>query len=281
MPLKIVTADERRATASKRGSVLIVGPTGCGKTSLLYTLPADSTLALDYEGGFKSVQTWPGHSIELRTFLDTADVVALITGPDPALPNTELLSVAHYEDVKKRYPDFDATSYENIFFDSVSELSYAAKRWSMQQPRAFTDRGVADIRGAYGVLADAMLSLLRHLQHSQKNVFFVGKLMQDDKGQYEPMLEGAKTGRELPYIVDQVVSMSFFDQVDGAWRHNPAGGQTRAFCCRAGNPFGLPAKERTMGNIEMIEEPHLGKLIAKINAPVAASAAAALTTNLK
>jgi hypothetical protein len=40
----------------------------------------------------------------------------------------------------------------------------------------------------------------------------------------------------------------------------------RAFVCTAPNPWGYPAKDRA-GRLEQIEQPHLGKLIAKLVGP--------------
>jgi hypothetical protein len=280
MALKIITADARRANAAKRGSIFVVGEPGVGKTCLLWGLPEQETLALDFEGGFKSVSSWGGDSFEIRTFLDAADIACLIGGGDPALPDNELLSSAHYNAVKDRYADFNIDKYGYIFFDSISELSFAAWQYARQQPRAFNDKGAFDPWGAYGTLAENMTTMIRHMQHSNKNIIFVGRLEMTKAG-YKPQLEGAKTAKDLPYIVDQVVSMSFFDYANGGWTHNPHGGEYRAFCCRANNPFGLPAKERTLGNVEMIEEAHIGKLMAKINQPVTAAAGQALNSTLR
>ena len=83
MALKIISADERMAQAHLRGSVFVGGGYKVGKTSLLYTLPADTTLALDFEGGFKSVETWRGDVIEIRDFVDAVDIACLIGGIDP------------------------------------------------------------------------------------------------------------------------------------------------------------------------------------------------------
>ena len=71
-------------------------------------------------------------------------------------------------------------------------------------------------------------------------------------------MEGAKTGRELPGIVDQIITMQWVDFGDGK--------PVRAFVCTSPNPWGYPAKDRA-GRLEQIEEPHLGKLIAKLVGP--------------
>ena len=79
-------------------------------------------------------------------------------------------------------------------------------------------------------------------------------------------MEGGKVGRELPGIVDQVVSLSLFSRVgDGPWLHDPERGTERRFVCKAGNAFGLPAKDRS-GRLDETEPPDLGALLRKINA---------------
>ncbi len=81
-----------------------------------------------------------------------------------------------------------------------------------------------------------------------------------------PQMEGGKAGRELPGIVDQVITMSLFEPDGDGWQHAPATGQIRRLVCRAGNPFSLPAKDRS-GRLDVTEPPDLGALLAKINAP--------------
>ena len=77
-------------------------------------------------------------------------------------------------------------------------------------------------------------------------------------------MEGGKAGRELPGIVDQVISMSLFAPDGDGWRHDPERADIRRLVCRAGNPFALPSKDRS-GSLDMTEPPDLGALLAKIN----------------
>lgn len=74
-----------------------------------------------------------------------------------------------------------------------------------------------------------------------------------------------KAARELPGIVDQVVSMALFSRDGDAWRHDPERGSERRLVCRAGNAFGLPAKDRS-GRLDETEPPDLAALLRKINA---------------
>jgi hypothetical protein len=88
-----------------------------------------------------------------------------------------------------------------------------------------------------------------------KNVFFVGILenLKDEFNvtSWELQIEGSKTGKELPGIVDQIVTMQFIDFGDGK--------AVRALVCTQPNAWKYPAKDRS-GRLEQIEEPHLGKL---------------------
>ena len=77
-------------------------------------------------------------------------------------------------------------------------------------------------------------------------------------------MEGGKAARELPGIVDQVISMSRFTAEGDAWRHEPDRGGVRRFVCQAANPFGLPGKDRS-GRLDLTEPPDLSALIRKIN----------------
>jgi hypothetical protein len=101
------------------------------------------------------------------------------------------------------------------------------------------------------------------MQHARsKTVIFVSVLEKivDDFGvsRWEIQLEGQRTGRELPAIVDEVITMHFVDFGDG----KPP---VRAFVCGP-NALGLPGKDRS-GRLSQFEEPHLGKLFAKLTPP--------------
>src|SRR5262249_33865270 len=109
----------------------------------------------------------------------------------------------------------------------------------------------------YGVLAREMILWLHHLQHARaKHVVFVGVLERNVDDFNIIQCEGSKTGRELPGIVDQILTYQFLDFGDG----KPP---TRGFVCISPNSWSYPAKDRS-GRLEQIEEPDLGKLLSKL-----------------
>lgn len=259
MTLKIITANER---AAEKGGVkaLILGPYGIGKTSLLRTLNPATTLFVDGEAGDLAVQDVDVDAMRPETWPECRHLAAFIGGPNHSFAPDASYSPDHYEAAVQMFGSADALDkFDTIFVDSITKVSRLCLQWASQQPEAYNDKGKKDLRGAYGLLGREMLAWVTQLQHCRgKNVIFTCAMEQtkDDFGRmvWEPHLEGAKTGRELPGIVDEVISMTLLDDGEG--------GVYRGFVTHKDNPFGLPAKDRS-GRLDLIEEPHLGKLIAK------------------
>ena len=272
MSLQIVTADERLSGASAKTTMAIFGPTGAGKTSLLKTLPPADTLCLDFEAGMKSVQDWKGESISIRAFTDAIDIACLIGGVNPAADPNGFYSEGHYQHLSQTYPEMVQMINDKriIFVDSITDLTRQAMAWAKTQPQAFSEKtGKPDIRGAYGLLASEVIGLLKHLQHAPgKTVIFVGileKVVDEfNRTNWQPQMEGGKAARELPGIVDQVLTLSLFAPEEDGWRHDPEKAQERRLVCQSGNPFGLPAKDRS-GRLDVTEPADLGALLSKIN----------------
>src|SRR5512134_106503 len=285
--VRIVTAEERLSAANNKTSLAIFGLPGVGKTTLLKTLPADKTVCLDLEAGMKSVQDWAGASIPVRSFADFRDLAVLIGGADPAADANGWYSERHFQHVRSALAGsgletFLATT-PIVFVDSITDLTRQAMAFARQQPEAVSERtGKADVRGAYGVLGREVIQALKHLQHAPgKTVIFVGVLEKITDAfnvvTWQPQMEGSKAGRELPGIVDQVISMHLFARdADGGYVLDEKASERR-LVCQAGNPYGLPAKDRS-GRLAITEPPDLGALLAKINktaAQVATPAASA------
>jgi hypothetical protein len=257
--MQIISADER--LREQRGAkVLIVGPTGVGKTSLLRTLNPAHTLFLDVEAGDLSVLDLPVSTVRVDDWLSARDLACRIGGPNKSFPPTACYSQAHYGAIGGGLKDLDR--YKTIFVDSITAVSRLSFRWAEQQPEAFSERtGKKDIRGAYGLHAREMILWLNQLQHARdKNVVFVGileKIVDEfNHAEWQLQMEGAKTGRELPAIVDQIISYQFLNFGDD----KPP---IRGLVCTAPNPWNYPAKDRS-GRLDQVEQPDLGKLLTKL-----------------
>jgi hypothetical protein len=256
---QIIPATDR--TATPRGAkALIVGPTGVGKTSLLRTLDLGSTLFVDIEAGDICVSDLAVDTFRPRTWPQCRDLAVVLAGANPAVPADAVYSQAHYDSAITELGS--PRQYGTFFIDSLTAVGRLCFAWASQQPEAFSERsGKRDLRGAYGLHAREMVAWLMHLQQARAvNVVFLGILetVIDDynRTEHRLQLEGTRTGRELPAVVDQVITMHWVDFGDGAL--------TRAFVCTTPNPWQFPAKDRS-GRLEQIEQPHLGKLLAKLS----------------
>jgi hypothetical protein len=266
--MKIITTGT--GTTDQRGAkVLIAGPTGVGKTSLLRTVDLSTTLFIAVEPGDLAVQDLAVDTLRPRTWPECRDLAVALAGANPAVPETACYSAAHYAAVKDQLGDPEQLDrYNTYFIDSITAAGRLSFAWSSQQPEAFSDRsGKRDLRGAYGLHAREMLAWLMHLQQARAaNVIFVGILetVTDDfnRTEHRLQLEGARTGRELPAIVDEVITYQWIDFGDGVL--------TRSFICTAPNRWSYPAKDRS-GRLDQVEEPDLGKLITKLTKPRAAA----------
>jgi AAA domain len=264
--MKIITADERLAEKSG-AKILIVGPSGVGKTSQLRTMPPAmlaSTLFVDIEAGHIAVSDLAVASVRPRTWVECRDLACVLGGFNPALPANVAYSEAHFNEVMKNPGLAQLTGYQILFVDSLTAAGRLCFTWAEQQPEAFSDRGRKDLRAIYGLHARSMLGWLNQLQHArERTVVFVAVLEKNidelNIASWQPQLEGAKTGRELPAIIDVIITMTWVDFGGG----KPP---VRAFVCTNPNPWGYPAKDRS-GRLEQFEPPNLGALIDKLNGP--------------
>jgi len=263
--VRIITADERLAARSGP-KILVVGPSGVGKTSLLRTLRAEmlaSTLFIDIEAGDIAVSDLPVASIRPRTWPECRDLACVLGGFNPALPATAAYSEAHYTEAMKNPELAQLTGYQILFLDSLTAGGRLSFTWAEQQPEAFSERGRKDLRAVYGLHARSMLGWLGQLQHMRERAVVLVAVLEKHIDElniatWQPQIEGTKTGRELPAIVDEIITMQWIDFGD----RKPV----RAFVCTNPNPWGYPGKDRS-GRLEQIEPPNLGALIEKLAGP--------------
>lgn len=271
--LKIIKADERLKQKPKI-NIALFGPSGVGKTTQARTLSPTTTLFVDLEAGTLAVQDWAGDVIDVRQSALALGVhpwefaralACVLCGPDPSDLDGPYSAGAHAQYCAAFGEEMVAAfaKYDTVFVDSITVASRMCFAWSKTQPEAFSEKtGKPDNRGAYGKLGQEMIRWLTQLQHIPgKSVIVVGILDRevDDlkRVTYAPQVEGGKTGRELPGIFDQVLTLSNFTTDDGK--------PYRAFVCTQDNPVGFPAKDRS-GCLDMMEPPDLGALIKKIHA---------------
>jgi hypothetical protein len=217
-------------------------------------------LFVDAEAGDLSVLGLPLASVRIERWEDARDLAARTSGANPSFPAEAPYSQAHFDRVGGWLPGLE--TIDTIFVDSITVLSRLAFRWAEQQPEAFSDRsGKKDLRGAYGLLGREMVLFLNQLQHARPlNVVFVGilELVTDEFRQstWQLQCEGSKTARELPGIVDEIITMQFV-------RFDDDKEPTRAFICDPANIWSYPAKDRS-GRLAPIEQPDLGLLLSKL-----------------
>lgn len=259
--LKIIDADARMR--ERRGvKALILGQAGVGKTSLLRTLDPETTLFMDLESGDLAVQDVPVDQIRPQTWQECRDLACFITGPNENVKPTDLYGLKHYEDCVQKFGSPDALNkYQTLFVDSLTVAARLCFAWCEQQPEAFNAKGDRDTRSVYGLLGRQMMLWITRLQHARThNVVFVCLLNQDEddfgRKTWSPQIEGSKTGREMPGVVDEVLCLAILHPEDGA--------PYRALITDPTNEFGYPAKDRS-GRLDPLEPPDLGKLFAKLN----------------
>src|SRR5262249_10611026 len=232
----------------------------------LHTLSAKllaSTLVVDIEAGLSAVNDLQFASVRPQTWDDCRDLACALGGPNPALPANAAYSEAHYNEVMKNPELARLESFDILFIDSLTGAGRLCFTHAEQQPEALTDRGRKDLRAIYGLHARSMLGLLNQLQHArERTVIFTAVLERNTDelnfSTWQPQIEGAKTGRELPAIVDEIITMQWIDFGD----RKPV----RAFVCTNPNPWGYPAQDPS-ARLERLEPPNLGVMIEKLTGP--------------
>jgi hypothetical protein len=267
-----IISPEQRLAEPHGACVLVVGPYGVGKTSLVRTLDPETVLFVDVDNGSLSIASVPVAHVRPQTWPEIRDLIVRVAGPNRSFAPHEPYSQAHFDGCGGYLPDIESGQCTTVFFDTVTAALRLCFRWASAQPEAFSSAGKPDLRGAYGLHARDFLLALHHLQSARGlNIILIGALetVTDDYGRIEHRLqgEGQRVPREITGIVDIVASMALVDFNDG----KPP---LRGLVCDPVNVWKYPAKDRS-GKLGAIEPPDLGALIRKVVPPRASPAAAA------
>ena len=152
----------------------------------------------------------PVASVRPDTWRDLRDLAVLFGGADPSRSKNAPYSLDHYQNVVADPVFADLADYRTIFIDSLTQAMRLCHVFAETQPKSFTDRGRRDPRGMYGLIAHEGVGLLQQFQRDRsRNIVFVCVLErhvgEDGIAVWRPQLEGAKTARELPAIVDEII----------------------------------------------------------------------------
>lgn len=207
---------------------VVYGKAGMGKTTLCATAP--NPFIISAEGGLLSLAQFNLPYTEIKTIED--------------------LNRVHQWALQSN----EARQFSTICVDSISEIAEVVLNNARKKAK--------DPRQAYGDLQEKMADVIRSFRDLQGfNVVMTAKqefIKDDTTGAMlnMPSMPGKNLTRDLPYFFDEVFKIDIGVTQDGS---------NRKYRYLLTQPdFMNDAKDRS-GRLSPIEEPHLGKLFAKIN----------------
>src|SRR5262245_15823504 len=103
---QIITPEER--FAEPRGArILILGPFGVGKTSLLRTLNSSTALFVDVEHGGLAIDAIAVPHVRPETWPEIRDLIVRVAGPNRSFAPHEPYSQSHFDRVGGYLPDVE------------------------------------------------------------------------------------------------------------------------------------------------------------------------------
>jgi hypothetical protein len=207
---------------------LVYGKAGMGKTTLCATAP--NPMIISAEAGLLSLSRFNLPYAEVKTVQD--------------LTNLHMWALQSSE----------ARQFQTICLDSISEIAETVLTNAKIKAK--------DGRLAYGDMNEQMINVIKVFRDLQGfNVLMTAKqeyVKDEQTGQMlnMPSMPGKTLTRDLPYFFDEVFKIDIGLMTDGS---------NRKFRYLLTQPdFSNDAKDRS-GRLAPMEEPHLGKLFAKIN----------------
>lgn len=207
--------------------MLVYSLAGRGKTTLCGTCP--KPIVLSAESGMLALARMHVPYLEVRTMTDLREYFQWFKSSQEPRQH-----------------------FETICLDSISEIGEVVLSASKAK--------VKDGRMAYGEMIEDMTKLVKEFRDLQGYHVYMSAKQERLKNEAtgvvlnQPMMPGQKLGQAMPYFPDLVMQLD----IDG-----PIGDTYRLL--RTQPDFMNDAKDRS-GVLDPIEEPHLGKIIAKITA---------------
>lgn len=222
--------------------ICVHAESGCGKTMLCATAP--KPVVISAEGGLRSLNR---ANIERVYGVGRSDITY-------ELPVLEVSNIMQLEEVYQLFANpvnHMEDHCSSLCLDSITEVAEKM----LQAMKA----GTKDPRQAYGEMADRTLEYFRKFRDLNLYHCYMSAQQEqradaaDGISRYTVSMPGKQVGPKVPYMFDEVFHLGISKTQDG-----------RKFrYLRTDQDLQYVAKDRS-GRLDEIEEPHLGKIIAKI-----------------
>lgn len=248
---------ETNASIYEHVKMCIFGPTGMGKTSLLWSLPEDQTLFLDLEAGGSSVKGWNGYAVDYKdcnTWGKASDILKSFILHDMENRTHDFEKLCNKIGMD---PDF-YEKVEYIFIDSISALSqFCHEHYRKKYPQ---DSQNWDM---YAKIAEDMIRVLKGVhEYCQKTVIYTC-LTEEKRDKYnlksiKPVMAGQSTFSHFPKYIHCFLKLEY----EGREKESTSP-LKRRFLCMSNEETQHFSKDRS-GTLDMYEEPNILNIIQKI-----------------
>lgn len=233
MALTFTTSDE--VSHINGVKILVYGPSGIGKTSLIATMP--DPVALSVEKGLLSLNAANQKAIFGRAI------------------NVPVIEISSFVDLHEAYRFISESAHAKALNPCIDSLSDIA-----EVVLANAKASVKDPRKAYGDLVDRMTDLIRKFRDLPGRHVYMTAKQDREKDEasnmvlYGPSMPGKNLTNGVAHFFDEVFAMGVSPK--------QANGSTYRFL-RTQADIQFQAKDRS-GALDEIEQPNLGIIISKI-----------------